>query len=119
MEIIRIVENMLVKSKQKDWMELARKYKADELRIRNRGESLGDGLGDVATSYGYELIWNTLEDDIHVVGDGAGNKPDTYIVVDEPTYLDESIVKLGNAIKCLKEIEANRKKYYHKPVVVK
>ncbi len=117
MEVIRILETILVKSKQKEWKELAEKYGADELVIYKKGENLVVGMGEIKATYGYKLTWKTKEDHIHVMGDGANTRYQTIIVVDEPTYLPESLKKLDKAIKCMKEIEANRKKYYHKPVV--
>lgn len=119
MEVIRILNNILHKSKQKEWEALAKKYGADELKVYNKDESFGRDIGKVIARYGYELTWETEEDHIHVLGDGDGAKIDTFIIVDEPTHMKESLKKLDYAMKCLKEIEANRKKYYHNPTVAK
>jgi hypothetical protein len=106
------------KSKEKEWTALGKKYKADKLTIGEAGDKL-DVCNSVDINYGYMLTWHTDEDDIHVGGDGVARYPNTHIKVDEATYLPESIKKLNLAMKCLAEIEANRKKYYHKPDKVK
>lgn len=101
-------------SKEGVWLALGEKYGADELEVYERGDMFDCGIGITEfASYGYELTWKTKEDHIHVAGDGKNEKNGTHIIVDEPTHFKPSIAKLEQAIKCQKEIEANRKKYYH------
>ena len=95
-------------NKEKEWVAIGKKFKADELTVLQEDEEDIDG-DSIDADFGYHLTWKTEEDDIHVYGDKT-NK--TAIKVDEPPYKKASIKKLEQALACLKEIEANRKKYY-------
>lgn len=111
MRIIEILTGS--KDKEKVWLELGKRYKANILKIIKEGDRFPDESECVA-KYGYILVWNVEEDDIHVFGDGNGEITQTIIQLDNALNYPESIEKLELAIKCLHYIEANRKKYYHK-----
>jgi len=102
--------------KAKAWMKLGERYNADVLHIIPNGESFdAEVFPNVIAKQGFMLEWNTKEDNIKIYGDGdmgADGTSDTIIVVDEPTYLPESIKKLELAMKALKEVQANKKIYY-------
>lgn len=99
-------------TKEALWIEIGKKYGADNLTVYNKGEEYENG-NSVSAKFGYELTWKTEEDDIRVFGDGKGETTNTIITIDNDTYQPESIKKLKQAVACLEEIEKNRRKFYN------
>lgn len=102
-------ESITQGTKEDAWFALGKKYKADTLEVLENGDRDKNGEW-IQGDYGYHLEWETEEDDIHVFGEKEDVS--TMIKVDEIVNCKESIKKLENAVKCAKEIEANKRKYY-------
>ena len=92
-----------------NWFELGKKYGANTLTILTEDDVYPDGA-DVECDEAYSLSWEIEEDDIHLYGSKDLDNPELHL--NESIFEKESIEKLEKAIKCYKEINKNRKKYY-------